>query len=212
MVWFNNPSPADGVPLMLTDCHPIDIELALAAVFLGNADKVAALLKIGANPNAKTTYDPPLLTAAIHGDPVMAALLLDAGADVNVRGSPAGLTALHWASATTVGKPAEVVKLLLERGADVATVADVTAWAIPGGKATPLQLAAHLGRRDIVREFVLDAIDHGIRAALEPARTNHGNALSNFLSSDLGLGGAAVKLAAHAVRIPIKSDSRGRDR
>jgi ankyrin repeat protein len=75
-------------------------------------------------------------------------LLLDAGADINARDSDHGFTALTWAG---VGGHADLVKVLLERGAD------------PGVKGnedkTVLRLAAEKGLKDVVE--VLKG--HGVR-------------------------------------------------
>ncbi len=88
------------------------------AVFGNQAEAAQALLDRGAEVNALSGGNiarvPPLGTAAFARSVPLARLLLDAGADVNAQGE-GGFTALH--SAAQNGD-AELVRLLLERGAD----------------------------------------------------------------------------------------------
>ena len=82
---------------------------------------VAYLLAHGANPNDRTAQQvqPPLLMAA-YSNPAAATMLLDARADVNIRGLD-GKTPLHAACDSGYGKPerAELAALLIARGANV---------------------------------------------------------------------------------------------
>jgi uncharacterized protein len=88
------------------------------AVFAKQPKAVRLLLDRGADVDALSTGQiarvPPLGTAVFVRSPPLARLLLDAGADVNRQGA-GGFTALH--SAAQSGD-VELVKLLLERGAD----------------------------------------------------------------------------------------------
>lgn len=87
------------------------------AVSRSNADAVALLLELGANPNA---YDGNGDTALIYATSSyqfdITRLLLNAGADPNLKGRK-GMTALRWA--ITGGVDAyDLVRLLLHHGAD----------------------------------------------------------------------------------------------
>src|SRR5438309_9910301 len=75
------------------------------------------LLDAKADVNAPLVRgETPLMSVADKGNIEAVRLLLDRGADVNVRESKGGQSALMWAVA---GRHAEIVKLLVERGADV---------------------------------------------------------------------------------------------
>ena len=90
------------------------------AVFGRQAEAAQALIEHGADVNALSGGEiarvPPLGTAAFARSVPLARVLLDAGADVNTQGE-GGFTALH--SAAQNGDD-ELVRLLLERGADPA--------------------------------------------------------------------------------------------
>ncbi|KAI9134650.1 ankyrin repeat domain-containing protein [Acaryochloris sp. CCMEE 5410] len=75
---------------------------------------VPILLSAGFSPDAGNT-DPPLYCAAGEGFLGIVQLLIEAGADVNIRSSD-GLTPLMSAAA---GGHLDVVRLLVESGADV---------------------------------------------------------------------------------------------
>jgi N-acyl-D-amino-acid deacylase len=79
-------------------------------------DAVKLLLEHGADARSRNAAGAtPLHVAAARGDAKSATLLLDAGADPNVRDVALGRTPLHWAAQAG---SAEVVALLLARGAD----------------------------------------------------------------------------------------------
>ena len=92
-----------------------DIDLH-TAVITGNEEAVKQHIAAGSDLNARDPFggSSPLITAAVFGKPQMAALLLDAGADINFQNND-GSTALI--SAAFFGRP-EAVQMLLERGAD----------------------------------------------------------------------------------------------
>ena len=91
----------------------------MVAVFLRDAAQVRALLKQGADPNVRGFYKATALCfAAEKGDPEIPRLLLDAGADVNVE-AEYGQTPLDFATQNRKREPVELVRLLLERGAQV---------------------------------------------------------------------------------------------
>lgn len=86
------------------------------AIQVGNERAVKIFLKAGVKPNEKDSSGfTPLLKAASLNRAAVAAVLIDAKADINVRDSQ-GFTPLHWAAFK--GFP-EMTKLLVERGADV---------------------------------------------------------------------------------------------
>jgi ankyrin repeat protein len=75
------------------------------------------LLDAKADPNAALlSGETALMSAVDKGNLEAARLLLQAGADPNVKDSKGGQTALMWAAA---GNEPEIVKLLVDRGADV---------------------------------------------------------------------------------------------
>ncbi len=85
--------------------------------FLGDLNKVKALLKQGVDVNAKGDYldASPLHYAVVGGDDEMVGFLIDKGADVNAKAEE-GLTPLH---AAMVFGDKDMVKLLIGKGADV---------------------------------------------------------------------------------------------
>ena len=125
----------------------------LEALRLGDRRSVEQLLK--ANPQAARATGSggitPLMYAALYGDMPSARLLLEMGADPNVR-NDAGATALLWA----VDDPA-MTRLLLERRADP------NVRSLDGR--TPLQVAA--GRAD-ASEIVNALLDHGADKGTAP--------------------------------------------
>ena len=94
-----------------------------AAVGRGDAQLTKSLLERGADPNRKTSFGHYAIhEAAYHGDKAIVDLLLDAGANVNVRISPRGRfspnqwTPLHFAAH---GGYTNVAAALLANGAKI---------------------------------------------------------------------------------------------
>jgi hypothetical protein len=125
----------------------------LEALRLGDRRRVEQVLR--ANPQAARATGSggitPLMYAALYGDMPSARLLLEMGADPNVR-NDAGATALLWA----VDDPA-MTRLLLERRADP------NVQSLDGR--TPLQVAAG---RDDASEIVNALLDHGADKGTTP--------------------------------------------
>lgn len=86
------------------------------AVSTGDTRLVRLLIEHGADPSLGSfEQQTPLFLAAYHGNVDMAALLVDAGANVNVAETRYGFTALISAAKAGHG---QMVRLLLEAGAD----------------------------------------------------------------------------------------------
>ena len=111
----------------------MDIQTAARA---GNVGEVTRQLDWGVNPNARNYFyqTAPLHDAAAFGRTRIVELLLDKGADVNVR-NEGGETPLHYAARHGHTK---VVEILLEHGANVSEKGT--------GCGTPLQWAAGNGQ------------------------------------------------------------------
>ena len=132
---------------------------------------VPYLLAHGANPNGPIAqqFQPPLMMAA-YSNPAAATMLLDAHADVNIRGM-SGETPLHAACDSRYGKPerAELAAVLIARGADVN--------AVSSAGQTPLHQAAS-GSPKCVRMLLaagakVDAADRIGRTPLAWAASNN---------------------------------------
>ncbi|CAG9794593.1 unnamed protein product [Diatraea saccharalis] len=90
------------------------------AVLSGNTDVVTLLIKQGARVNyqcPELSKPSPLDLAILKGDVAMVQLLLDAGAEVNASSSVIG-SPLHVACSDNISNRKEIVKILLEEGAD----------------------------------------------------------------------------------------------
>ncbi len=99
------------------------------------------LIEKGANVNKSSLSGTPLSAACTAGHLEMAKMLIDHGADIKIKIWP-GTPILHVASA---GGKAEIVKLLIARGADVSE------WY---GGATPLHRAVRKAHMGTVRALV----------------------------------------------------------
>ena len=116
------------------------------AAAVGSVDTVKALLAKGADAKAKNAFDATALMWGV-GNLEKVRLLVDAGADVNAR-SKQGMTPLLIA-ANNAGS-AEIVRLLLAKGADPKATAE-------GG--TTLLAAATANDLDMVRLFIEKGVD-----------------------------------------------------
>lgn len=87
------------------------------AVYARNTAGMRALIGRGANVNGSgRPGDVPLLITAMQGNEELAAILLDAGADIEVADSHYGRTPLHWSA---IRGQSGLASLLLEHGANV---------------------------------------------------------------------------------------------
>lgn len=121
-----------GVDGVLGEAGAFSAQRLSEAAFTGNIAAMKQMLADGADPNTKDPQSGSTLlaTAALMGHTKIVALLLEHGANVNVRSRDGG-TALH--TAAFLGR-AEVVKLLLEKGADTTLRNNMGSTAIDGAK------------------------------------------------------------------------------
>jgi ankyrin repeat protein len=135
---------------------------ALALACTNRSDVlVESLLVARANPDiAQTTGVTPLMECARTGAVVAVRSLLARGASVHARHARTGQTGLMWAAA---GTHTEIVKLLIERGADVRVRST--------GGFTPLMFAARSGGLDAARMLLQAGAD------VNDATAEHGTAL-----------------------------------
>jgi hypothetical protein len=112
-----------------------------------NADIIRALVKAGADINVEGYVD-TILTKAVKVDAKLGAtsqdvefvrFLISMGVNVNHKSQMFGTTALHEAAESDV----KLVQVLVEAGAEVNTADD--------DGATPLSIAQHAGKQDIVK-------------------------------------------------------------
>lgn len=99
------------------------------AVQNGYPTMAELLLAAGANPAEGGTNDPPMVTVGARDRNEIAAILVNAGADID-QARDDGFTALHWAA---YRDNAELVQILLDLGADTGVV--------DNGGSTPLDIA-----------------------------------------------------------------------
>ncbi len=133
---LRNGALANGT--LLSGATPLD-----AAAFAGAAKVVRVLLENGADPNRSGgNGTSPLEDASLKGFDAIVEMLLDHGALVNQVNSGSGTTALY--AAASFGK-ADVVKLLLKRGADPNICGK--------GHASPYEAALENGYNEIATEI-----------------------------------------------------------
>jgi len=121
----NDNAAALGALLESQDVNAKDSRGATALMYaaaFGNARQMKLLLESGADVNAQNAFHATALIWAA-GDAVKSRMLIEHGADVNVR-TQQGRTPL-MAAAKRNGN-ADLVRLLLEKGADVKTPGDTT--------------------------------------------------------------------------------------
>ena len=149
------------------------------AMRLGRADVAQLLIEKGAEVNAVDSEGvTPLLIAGQGGKAELIGLLVKAGADVNARDPHFKRTALHWAA---LNGHRAVTDTLLENRADIDVQNDLGA--------TPVQLAARYGHRDVVKTLTAKG------ASAENLKGNYGFSL--LLTQKLHKGGAELWYLGH---------------
>jgi hypothetical protein len=124
----------------------------------------SALIQQGADINAKGDNKQTALYPAL-GDPAMMRILLDKGADVNVK-DYMGYTPLMRACTSIINNRLTTVHLLLEHGADV-NLEDDDGW-------TPLMNACRDGLTDVVRALLEKGADTTISKTVREGRIENG--------------------------------------
>ncbi|OQE30307.1 hypothetical protein PENFLA_c003G10917 [Penicillium flavigenum] len=114
----------------------------IQSVHSDHADIVALLLAHGADPNAKGDGEPndAIRSAVIRNKAAVARVLLDNGVDANLTGHRGSL--LHIAAGRAHKNREEVVRVLIEKGANIESIYD--------GE-TPLQVACWSGSVEVAR-------------------------------------------------------------
>lgn len=118
------------------------------AVNAGDVAHVQALIASGADVNAYDLSGTPLHLSVSTGQTWIAAMLIDAGADLEAEGEPGSAHPLHLAA---LGNHAAVARLLLDRGAEVD--------ARDSQERTPLAVASVYGNAEVAKELILGAAD-----------------------------------------------------
>jgi ankyrin len=114
---------------------------------------ISLTIFLGRNVYLTAEHETPLHFACFRGEPEIARLLLDCGAQVNVK-SHKGETPLHLVSRgdyDSLDDGVRVAELLLERGTDVNAL-DKSGW-------TPLHSASNFGKHEIARVL----LSHGAK-------------------------------------------------
>jgi Ankyrin repeats (3 copies) len=158
----------------------------VAALAQGHFQTAKFLIDNGADPNVRGDYNmTPLLSAAFDGEFEMVQVLLKYKADINAR-DKYGENALHNASngsRSVIGPSlSNVARLLLKHGADVNARTDKDK-----GHSTPLHLAAHFGRLEVVHVLLEHGADVGTedgsgRTALQLASDKGHHEIMKLLS------------------------------
>ena len=146
---------------------PVVHETIAKAATHGDIDDVRRHLRRGADPNFIDTFMPETtLNYAVRAKSMpVVKLLVESGADVNLRPRPDGTTALHVAAGDGA---ADIAEYLLESGAAVDAVD--SAWTgLPAGTTghTPLWKAACYGHTDVARVLCQHGADVNAAFGLE---------------------------------------------
>jgi cytohesin len=167
------PSPGSSVPVSEQENAPWSLQYATSHK---QAGVLSMVLNMGVDVNALgSDGNRALDIACLKGDPASAGILLEHGANPNLR-NKTGSTPLHDAA---LSGNKEVIEMLLARGADVSAQDSES-------KSTPLHYAASFGRLEAVRTLVehgadVSAKDSKGRTALQLAISNRQDEVSAFL-------------------------------
>ncbi len=170
-----------GILAVCTNCTP----LHRAVMYNENAEVVKALLKGGADPNARVTWKyTPLHQAAVHNEnPEVVKALIDAGADLDVQTLHSESTPLHLAAQSNDNP--EVVKALIDAGAAL------TAWNKKGK--TPLQVARRRHRKVLRNAWARLPESQKATARARRKSQSDGGALAALVA---GVAGGAIASAS----------------
>jgi ankyrin repeat protein len=119
------------------------------AAYHNDVRMVRLLLERGADPNQSTHFGNPLSHACWSDSLEAAQVLIARGANVNARDAVADFTPLHWAAGTESPRP-QLVKLLLDNGADPNAAGGEPVGAFGLVPQTPRLIAEKRGRTAIV--------------------------------------------------------------
>jgi len=180
------------------------------AAITGNPDIIEALLNAGVDPDERFSDDQnAIMVLARTNNLAAATVLLNKGADVNAVESFRGQTALMWAAGQ---KQPEMLKLLLEHGADPNARSNLNNWQrqvtaeprmkfMPVGGLTPLLFAA--------REGCATCIEHLIAAGADIQLTDPEN-ISPLIMACLNANWDSARLLLEAGAYVNKWDIYGR--
>jgi hypothetical protein len=130
------------------------------AAFRGDVQSAKLLLDAGADVNSVGMLGSPLAQAAWADRTAAARLLLARGAKVDLTGPMDGYTPLHWA-ASSEGRDATFVKMLLENGANPNAAGGESVDAFMGTLQTPLMMARRRGDTPILAALVAAGATNG---------------------------------------------------
>lgn len=131
--------------LLSVGARPDDLPDAVNA---GDIAHVQLLLARGSNVNTQGLFGTPVHLAAATGQTFLAVMLIDAGADLETEGDPAGARPLHLAAS---GNHVGVARLLIQRGARIDSR--------DAQGRTPLALAAAYGKVEVAEALLQGGAD-----------------------------------------------------
>jgi len=135
------------------------------ATHANDSGMVRLLIAAGADVNKRNRVEaPPILSAAINGNPEILAQLLEAGADANMQVSITGDTPLMLAARTGV---TEALAVLIQHGADVNAR---ESW----GQTTPLMWAVAENHAEAASLLIANGADIEARSVYIPPDTGRG--------------------------------------
>ena len=144
-----------------------------AACTNGNVAMVERLLSTGANPETPIgTGETPIMTCSATGSVGAVRALITRGASVNAAEPSLRQTALMWA---TVERHADVMRVLIEHGADVR--------AATRHGFTALHFAAREGDMEIARLLLAAGVDVDVQSVADPTLKGRGPAFDAMRSA-----------------------------